>query len=89
MIAMQPFELALLAAVILLVLEVFTGTFVFLSFCVGSVAVAAASACTGHFSIGRDALLFATVSTLTIVAMRLVFGRKGDTKRSEQDVNDY
>jgi membrane protein implicated in regulation of membrane protease activity len=89
MIPFRPFEFALLAAIILLIFEVFTGTFVFLSFCVGSLAVAAAELLIGRFELGRDALLFAAVSTIAIVALRLAFRHGGDTKHAKGDINDY
>lgn len=86
---LHPFELALLAAVVLLILEVFTGTFVFLSFCLGSLSVAGAEFMTGTFALGRDSLLFGTISALAIIALRKLFGRSGDAKRPNGDINDY
>lgn len=89
MIATPPFELALGAAVVLAALEVVTGTFVLLGFCVGCLAVAAAEALSGNFNFGRDTLLFAAVALIAIIVLRLAFARPGDTTISKGDVNDY
>lgn len=89
MTTLQPFELSLLAAIVLLGLELLTGTFIFLSFCVGLVVVALVQAFTGRFTLGRDALVFSAITIGTMILMRSVFGAAGDTKRSHKDVNDY
>jgi len=89
MITLRPFELALAAAVILAVLEVLTGTFIFLGFCVGTLAVAVTEFVSSEFSLNRDALVFAAFAMLAIVALRFAFGRRGDTNRVKGDVNDY
>ncbi len=89
MIPMHPFELALAVAVALAALEVVTGTFVFLGYCLGSLAAAIAEFVTGAFSFGRDALLFAAIGALAVVALRLAFGHHGDTTHAKGDVNDY
>ena len=89
MIDAPPFAFALGAAVALAALEVITGTFVLLGFCIGCLAVAAAEALTGGFSLGRDTLLFAAIGLISIVVLRRAFGRPGDTKISRGDVNDY
>ena len=84
-----PYEVALAVAVALAALEVVTGAFVCLGFCLGSLAVAGAEFVSGGFGFGRDALLFAAVGALAIVALRLAFGHPGDTARAKGDVNDY
>jgi membrane protein implicated in regulation of membrane protease activity len=89
MIPMHPYELALAVAVALGVLEVVTGTFIFLGFCLGSLAVAGVELLSGKFSFGRDALLFAAVGVMAIAVLRFAFGRPGDITRAEGDVNDY
>jgi membrane protein implicated in regulation of membrane protease activity len=89
MIAPPPFEIALGAAVVLAALEVITGTFVLLGFCVGCLAVAAAEALSGDFSVGRDTLVFASVAVTAIIILRLAFARSGDSTISKGDVNDY
>jgi membrane protein implicated in regulation of membrane protease activity len=89
MIATLPVELALAAAVILAALEVLTGTFVLLGFCLGSLAVAAIEVLSGEFDFARDALLFAAVAILAIVILRFAFARSGDTRHAKGDVNDY
>jgi membrane protein implicated in regulation of membrane protease activity len=89
MIAMHPYELALAVAVALGVLEVITGTFIFLGFCLGSLAAAVAEFLSGEFSFGRDALLFAAVGVLAVIALRFAFGHPGDTTHAKGDVNDY
>ena len=89
MITFRPFELSLAAALILIILEVVSGAFIFLSFCLGFIAVAAVEALTDKFVLGRDLLLFTAVAILTVVILRVVFRRRGDTKRAQGDVNDY
>ena len=85
----QPFEWALFAAVTLSTLEVATGTFIVLGFAIGCFAVALAEYLGDGFNLYRDAMLFAVVSILAIVALRLAFARPGDTNRVKGDVNDY
>ncbi len=89
MIAFQPYEVALGAAVLLAMLEVLTGTFVLLGFCIGCLAVAGMEALSGGFSIGRDTLVFAVVALMAVVILRKMFGRPGDTTIANKDVNDY
>ncbi len=89
MIGMTPFELALAAAVILAVLELLTGTFVLLGFCLGCLADAGVEALSAGFSFSRDALLFAVVAGLAITALRYAFARPGDSVRAKGDVNRY
>ena len=86
---MHPYELALAVAVVLAALEVITGTFIFLGFCLGSLVAAGVEFLSGKFSFGRDALLFAAVGVLAIIALRLAFGHPGDTTHAKGDVNDY
>jgi membrane protein implicated in regulation of membrane protease activity len=87
--AMQPFEVALGAAVVLAALEVVTGTFVLLGFCIGCLAVAAVELVSGQFGVGRDVLVFAVVAGAAVVGLRRVFGARGDSRRVKGDVNEY
>lgn len=89
MIVTLPVELALAAAVILAALEVVTGTFVLLGFCLGCLAVATAEALSGEFNLTRDVLLFAAVAILAIILLRFAFARSGDTRLAKGDVNEY
>ena len=89
MITFQPFEVSIAAAVILLILEIVFGTFMFLSFCIGCFAVATIEYFTGNVSLGRDLFVFTTTAASVASALRLGFRSPGDTKRARGDVNDY
>jgi membrane protein implicated in regulation of membrane protease activity len=86
---LHPFEVSLAATILLLILEVVAGSFVFLSLATACLAVAIAQAITGHLSLLRDTLLFAAVALLVLVVLRHFFSRPGDTKRANGDVNEY
>ncbi len=85
----KPYAVALIVAFAFGVIEVLTGTFVFLSFGLGCLAVAGVDAAAGGFWLVRDTAVFAVVSCLAVAVLRLRFGHAGDSKRAERDVNDY
>lgn len=86
---MQPFEISLIVAALLLVVEMFTGTFVFLSFSISTFAVSVFEFCFNGFSLKRDLLIFVVLTIASAVVLRFCFRRKGDTKAAHEDVNKY
>ena len=89
MIALHAYQWMLLAACVLAVFEVLTGTYVALSLAVACMAVAALEYVTGAAAFARDGLLFAACAGSAIVVIRLLFSRPGDSKRAQGDVNEY
>jgi membrane protein implicated in regulation of membrane protease activity len=86
---LQPFELALIAASTFAIFEVISGTLIFLGFGLGCLTVAAVEAWSRTFSLWRDATVFAAVSALAIVGLRMAFRHRGDTTRASGDINDF
>jgi membrane protein implicated in regulation of membrane protease activity len=85
----QPFQITLVIALGVLLIEIVTRAFVFLSFSVGLLAVSLVEYATSSYHIAIDAVIFALVSLLTFVAIRAHFKGNNDTKTSDKDVNEY
>lgn len=87
--SLELYQVTLGLAVLMLVLEMFTGAFFFVGFAVGLASVALVHAFSGSFSFGRDVALFAVVSALAFFGLRKIFRRDGDSSAPEEDVNRY
>jgi membrane protein implicated in regulation of membrane protease activity len=85
----HPFVLWLIAGAILFAVEMVTGASVALSFGVGCASVAIIEAITNKVFIVRDLMLFAVFSVGSFVALRQIFGHKGDSRAVETDINRY
>jgi len=88
---MEPYQISLVIAFGLGIVEVMTLTFIFLSFALSFVAIALFQYLTGEFSINRDIGIFAAFSIFFTVFFRGLFRGKKDQKgiRTDDDVNLY
>lgn len=85
----HPFEIALILGAALLCLEILTATYVSLSLGIAFLCVALVELVTGRFALDRDALVFGIITILSFIALRKIFGRKGDTRINDGDVNQF
>ena len=86
---MQAYQISLIVAFVLGMVELATGAFIFLGMAIGAACVALTQWLLGDFSINRDLLIFAIVSTLAFVLLRAYFAKAKDQKKSTEDVNQY
>lgn len=87
--SLELYQITLALALLMVVIEIFTGSFLFLGFGVGLVVLAPIYYFTGEFLIGRDAIVFSISSLIAFVVFRKVFHHKGDTQETKKDVNQY
>jgi membrane protein implicated in regulation of membrane protease activity len=85
----HPCEVSLVLGTTLLGLEMLTGIYVSLSLGIGLLGVSLVEVIGGGFFVDRDVLVFGVVTVLSFVLLRKVFGRKGDTKVIDGDVNQF
>lgn len=85
----HPFEITLVIGVALLCLEMLTATYVSLSLGIGVLGASLAEAVAGDFVLNRDMLIFGGATIIAFIALRLVFGRRGDVKIADGDVNQF
>ena len=86
---LEPYQLSLVAAFLLVLVEVITGAFFFLGMGVGALLVALLQWLTGEWSFNRDLLLFAVASVLAFTAFRKFFKKPRDQSSEANDVNQY
>lgn len=83
------YQWTLAAAILLLALEIVTGTFLLLGFGIGLLPVAFLHFVTEEIRWGRDIGLFAVVSAIAFVLLRKFFLKKGDSAEALGDINKY
>ena len=67
-----------------------TLTFIFLGFGIGAFAVSMIQFLLDDFSIGRDSVVFALFSLISILIFRKLFkGNNDEKKLMEEDINQY
>jgi len=87
---MEYYQLSIIAGIILIIIEMITLTFIFLGFGIGAFAVSMIQFLLDDFSIGRDSIVFAVFSLISIVIFRKLFKSNSDQKKlMEEDVNQY
>lgn len=86
---MEPYQITFIVAFALGMAELVTGAFLFLGLAIGALAVALMQWVAGAYSLNRDLLLFALVSTAAFVLLRKFFARQADQQAAEEDVNRY
>lgn len=89
MMNLQPYEVALILGVVILLLEMVTGVSICLSISIGLFSVALVQYLSHDFQLVRDVLIFVLVAMGTFIGLRLVFRSKGDVRTARKDVNDY
>ncbi len=86
---MQAYQISLIVGFILGMIELATGAFIFLGMAIGMVSVAFVQWLFSDFSMNRDMMVFAVISTLSFVVLRMFFAKAKDQEKSELDINQY
>jgi membrane protein implicated in regulation of membrane protease activity len=86
---MEAYQWTLIAALVLGVAELLTGSFLLLGLAVGALAAGLVQWLTGGLSLNRDLLVFALVSVLSFLAFRKMFRKADDHQSADTDVNRY
>jgi len=84
------YQISIVFAISFAIIELFTGFFIALGFCVGSLFVSLLQFIFDDFNFNRDSFSFAVVSAIAIYIIRRFFSRKTDQNiLKEDDVNLY
>jgi membrane protein implicated in regulation of membrane protease activity len=86
---MEAYQWTLIAALVLGMAELLTGSFLLLGLAVGALAAGLVQWLTGGLSLNRDLLVFALVSVLSFLAFRKMFRKADDHQSADTDVNRY
>ena len=87
---MEMFQISIIVGIVLLILEMFTITYIFLGMSIGSFVVAGVQFLFDGLSLNRDLMIFAVVSFVAILLIRKIFMKRSDqNKMIEDDVNQY
>jgi hypothetical protein len=87
---MEMFQISIIVGIVLLILEMFTTTYIFLGMSIGSFIVAGVQFLFDGLSFNRDLMIFAVVSSVAILLIRKIFMKHSDqNKMIEDDVNQY
>lgn len=87
---MEMFQISIIVGIVLLILEMFTTTYIFLGMSIGSFVVAGVQFLFDGLSFNRDLMIFAVVSSVAILLIRKIFMKRSDqNKMIEDDVNQY
>lgn len=85
----ELYQWTLFLAFMLLVIEMLSGTFIFLGFAIGLLPLVFIHYFTEEVNWGRDLAIFSIVSAIALFMSRKFFRKHGDTKVQEQDINNY
>lgn len=83
------YQITLAIAILLIGVEIFTNTFVFLGFAIGMFVLVPVHYFSESISIGRDSLIFSITAITSFFILRRVFLHKKDVASSKEDVNQY
>ena len=87
---MEMFQISILIGIVLLILEMFTLTYIFLGISIACFVVSGVQYLFDGLSFNRDLMIFTIVSAIVILASRKIFKRKSDQSvLTENDVNQY
>ena len=86
---MEAYQWTLIAALVLGMAELLTGSFLLLGLAVGALAAGLVQWLTGGLSLNRDLLVFALVSVMSFLAFRKMFRKADDHQSADTDVNRY
>ncbi len=87
---MESWQVSLVLAILFAIGELLFFSFGLLGMAVGMLAVAATQFGLGGLSLNRDVLIFAISSALAFLAFRLLFKRRSDQQKLQQDdINQY
>ena len=87
--SLELYQITLIIAVICLIIELFSGIFLFLGIAIGLGVVAIIHSFTGQIIFPLDFLVFVLVSGASVWLIRSKFRRKQDSYTSVEDVNRY
>ncbi len=86
---MHTYQIVYVVALSCAILEIFTTTFILLSFSLGFVTVAMTQQLLGTTNYNRDLLIFTVISAICIYVFRKLFAGRRDTDVTEDDINQY
>ncbi len=87
---MEYYQITIIVGLVLIILEIVTLTFIFFGLGFGAFAVSLVQFLFGDLSLGRDSVVFAVFSLISIVIFRKLFKSNLDQKKlMEEDVNQY
>jgi membrane protein implicated in regulation of membrane protease activity len=88
--SIEPYQISVLIAIILALIELVSFTFIFIGFASGMMVTAIFEYLLGNFSWNRDLLIFSITSLLFIYFYRKYFIKnKQEEKIVDDDVNNY
>lgn len=85
----ELYQWTLFLALIFVVIEMLTGTFLFLGFAFGTLPLVFIHYSTEEIEWGSDLAVFSVVSAISFVLLRKFFRNRRDIKNMGQDVNEY
>ena len=83
------YQITFAIALLMLALEIFSGTFLFLGFSIALALLAVVHFFTAEFSFGRDVSLVAAIAAISFFLLRKYFHKSGDAMNASEDVNKY
>ena len=87
---MEFYQVSIIVGISLIIVEMFTLTYIFLGMGIASFAVALVQSLFDGLRLNRDLMIFAIVSALVIFVSRKIIKRKSDQSiYKEDDVNQY
>ena len=87
---MEYYQITIIIGIVLIILEMITLTFIFLGLGFGAFAVSLVQFLFGNLSLGRDSVIFALFSLISILIFRKLFkGNNDEKKLMEEDINQY
>jgi membrane protein implicated in regulation of membrane protease activity len=87
---MEAWQISLIIGLLLGIAELLTLSFGLLGMAVGMLSVAALQYWGGGLSLNRDIITFAVASAAAFLVFRMVFRRRSDQRKLEQDdINQY
>ena len=87
---MEFYQISITVAIVLVILEMLTGTFILLGFGFGALFVGIVQFLLNGLSVNRDLSVFAIISLISIYLLRRFFKSNSDEKKLiEEDINQY
>ncbi|MBU3653830.1 MAG: hypothetical protein FGM44_12195 [Limnohabitans sp.] len=86
---MDAYQVTLLIAIGLGLMELLLSAFLFLGMGLGALVVAAIQWLSGDWNLNRDLLIFAVCSTIAFLVFRRLFARPADQQAHHDDINRY
>lgn len=86
---LELYQITLVIALILVVIEMTSGSLLFLGFAIGLLPVAAVHFFTKELAFGRDTGIFAIVSALAFLTLRRYLKHRNDSRMNKGDVSTY